>query len=86
MSAMPLLAGPLLPPRLADFQALWYFTIVLLGMAAVIGVAVVLTLRTIRPLWRSGDRPIAVLLASTTGVIVVLLLAMAAAALYGLAA
>lgn len=84
MSA-PVLGGVLLPARVADFQALWYFTIVLLGMAVLVGAAVTMTLRTVRPLWRDGAKPVAALLAASSLTLVVLLVIMALTAAIGAA-
>ncbi|MFN2569565.1 MAG: hypothetical protein ABR564_08195 [Candidatus Dormibacteria bacterium] len=77
--------GAFLPERVSEFQAFWYFGVLLGGIGVLAGIGSWLTCSALRPLWRSSDRSIAVLLTAVTATMVVLLLAMGAAALVGLA-
>jgi membrane-bound metal-dependent hydrolase YbcI (DUF457 family) len=84
MIAAGLLTGALLPAREGDFQALWYYGIIALGMALLVSAASYYTLRAVRPLWRGGEQPVALLIVTVTGFLIVMLLAMATVAVIGL--
>ncbi len=88
MSAVPathlLGAPPLTPGPAGDFQAFWYFTILGLGMAVLVSVVAVWVLRALRPMWRDGNRLMAVLIGSGVGFFCFLFLAMVLSALIGL--
>ncbi len=84
MTPAPALAA-FLPQGEAEFQALWYYTIILAGVAVLAGVGSWFTGGTVRALWRAEDRSTAVLIATVTGVMVLLLLIMAVMAVVGLA-
>jgi hypothetical protein len=77
MSRPPLL-------RAADFQAAWYYSML---VAAMLGVAVWATVgvtRSLPAMWRAGERGLAVLVASVTTVTAILYTCMQVTAAIGL--
>ena len=54
--------------RAADFQAAWYFSIVIFAIVVLVAAGVVLTQRTVVPMWRAGDRSLATLIGTVAGV------------------
>lgn len=77
--------GAFLPQRESDFQAFWYFGMILGGVAVLVGAGSWLTVSAVAPLWRGEGRHIAVLLVSVTAVSILLFGGMGVAALIGLA-
>jgi hypothetical protein len=54
--------------RAADFQAAWYFSLLVFSIGVLVVAGVVLAGRWLRPMWRQGDRATAVLVGSVAGV------------------
>lgn len=72
------------PARAADFQAAWYYSLVLSAILALGAGAVVVVARLVMPMWRQGQRGIALAVAASTGVAALLLLSMLATVVGGL--
>lgn len=54
--------------RAADFQASWYFSIVVFAIVMLVVAGVVVGLWAIVPMWRNGDRALATLIGAVVGV------------------
>lgn len=54
--------------RAADFQASWYLSIVIFAIVVLVAAGAVLSLRAVRPMWRAGDRPLAVVVGTVAAV------------------
>jgi zinc transporter ZupT len=78
-----LAAAPLTPGREADFEAFWYYTILGAGMTILVVMAAFWVFRAIRPMWRDGNRLMAVLIVGAAGFFCLLFLSMAVTALVG---
>lgn len=79
-----LAAPPLIPRRAGDFQAFWYFTILAVAMSILVVVTAVWALRSLRAMWRHGERLLPILIAGGVGFFCVLFLSMVLSALIGL--
>jgi hypothetical protein len=66
--------GP--PVREADFQAAWYYSLVLFVILMLAIAGFVLARSAVRPMWRAGDRGAALVVAAAASVAMVLLLSM----------
>jgi hypothetical protein len=66
--------GP--PSREADFQAAWYYSLVLFVILMLAIAGFVLARAAVRPMWRAGDRGAALAVAAAASVAMVLLLSM----------
>ena len=66
--------GP--PVREADFQAAWYYSLLLFVVLLVAVIAFFLGRAAVRPMWRGGDRGAALAVAAAISVAMVLLLSM----------
>lgn len=62
----PASTAPLL--RVADFQTAWYLSILASGVVFVSAWAIVAVARGLRPMWRAGDRALAVLVMTVTAI------------------
>ena len=67
--------------RAAQFQAAWYFTLLLAVMLLLVGVGAFYALRGARRMWREGERGAAAAIAAGVGFGVLALLAMYAVGL-----
>jgi hypothetical protein len=56
------------PVRAADFQAAWYYSLLIFVIAAMVATGVYLGQRLLGPMWRTGDRSLAVLVGTVVGV------------------
>lgn len=75
---------PLLPARQADFEALWFFSIMGLALVTLVSVAAGFAFGSVRPLWRTGQREVALLVSGAVGFVCILILALVLIALVGL--
>jgi hypothetical protein len=66
--------GP--PVREADFQAAWYYSLLLFVILMLAIAGYVLARSAVRPMWRAGDRGTALAVPAAASVAMVLLLAM----------
>ena len=78
MKLLPLLA------RAADFQAAWYFTLLLSVMLLAVFVGAGYAIAGIRRMWAGGEHGPAAVLAGATGVTLLILIGMYATAIGGL--
>lgn len=69
--------------RAADFQAAWYFTIIMVAIAVAVGVGALYVGREIHQMWRAGDRGIALWTGAATAVGVLFLLSIVVTILVG---
>ena len=67
----------------ADFQAAWYFTIILVAIAVAVGVGALYVGREVHQMWRAGERGIALWTGAATAVSVLFLISMVVAVLVG---
>jgi hypothetical protein len=79
-----LAAPPLLTGREADFEAFWYFTILIFAMLVLVSVLASWALGSVRGLWRQGNQGLALLTVGAVGFFCILMLAMVLTALIGL--
>lgn len=70
------MSGPGVLAAAADFQAEWYYSLLLFAVAVVTVVAFVLALRPVRSMWRDGERGLASAVAAACGVTMALFLSM----------
>ena len=63
---------PPLAQRDSDFQAAWYYSIVISAGIALAVWAMVLSLRHLRRMWRTGDRGLAIGVAAAVAVVFVM--------------
>jgi hypothetical protein len=84
MSVAILAQPPLTTGRQADFEAFWYFTILGTGMAVLVGIVAVWAFRSIRPMWREGQRLLPFLVMGSTGFFCLFILGLVLTALVGL--
>ena len=75
---------PLIPGREGDFEALWFFCILGLALVTLVSIAAGYAFRSIRPLWREGERLVAVLMTGAVGFVCIFILAVVLTALIGL--
>lgn len=64
------MTGPLLDQSLreGDFQAAWYYSIVLSAMVLLAAVGTVVALRAARKIWRTGDRGAALVIGASVAI------------------
>jgi hypothetical protein len=75
---------PLTTGREADFEAFWYFTILAAGMVVLVGIVAVWAFRSIRPLWREGQRLLSLLVVGSVGFFCFFILGLILTTLVGL--
>jgi hypothetical protein len=75
---------PLIPKRAGDFQAFWYFTMLAVAMSILVAVTAAWALRSLRAMWRNGERLLPMLVLGGVGFFCVLFLSMILTALVGL--
>jgi hypothetical protein len=56
-----------------NFQAAWYYSLLGFGVAVLVLAGAVLVQRLMRPMWRAGDRALAVIVAAVTVTAVIFL-------------
>ena len=64
------------PVRAANFQAAWYYSLLLFVILLLVIGGFVLTERAVRPMWRAGDRGPAAAVAAAASLALVLMLSM----------
>jgi len=69
--------------RAADFQAAWYFSIILVAISVAVGIGARAVAREVRRLWRDGDRGTAVWVGAATAVGVLFMISMAGTVMVG---
>ena len=69
--------------RAADFQAAWYFTLILVFIAVAVGTGAFYAGRAVRQMWRAGDRGVALWAGTATAVGVLFLVSMVVTTLVG---
>ena len=73
------------PARAADFQAAWYFSVLVAAIVLTVVVGLVLGQRLLGPMWRDGERALAMLVGSVLAVTGTFFLLLFATAAIGLA-
>lgn len=69
--------------RAADFQAAWYFTIILVAIAVAVGWGALYAAREVHQMWRAGDRGTALWTGAATVAGVLFLTSMVVTVLVG---
>ena len=69
--------------RAGDFQAAWYFTLILVFIAAAVATCAFYAGREVRQLWRAGERGVALWTGTATALGVLFLASLVVTALVG---